>query len=265
MNNTILLEQFREKQVRIVRKSSKEAMIPINDIADAIDYERSTLHKLLKRNEEVLGRFKGMVITPTPGGPQEILSLNRDGVLGLLMKLDYHRINDEYKRQTIIDFQIWSIETLGRVLDGEVPNQDFQPWVEQAEQHLRFASVLAESSGVKTGIALATAITEAEKETGRSLEPYRQLLPSATHDIGNLTASDIGKKIGKSAQKVNQALLALGLQKQEIDFKDRKSWRLTSKGKTYGEEYPFVRNGHSGYQIRWNEAVLSLLSDIQSA
>lgn len=29
----------------------------------------------------------------------------------------------------------------------------------------------------------------------------------------------------------------------------------------YGEEMPYTRNGHSGYQIRWNVSVLDELSD----
>ena len=38
-----------------------------------------------------------------------------------------------------------------------------------------------------------------------------------------------------------------------------KERRITSKGKCYGKEMPFERNGHSGYQIRWNESVVDAL------
>lgn len=38
-----------------------------------------------------------------------------------------------------------------------------------------------------------------------------------------------------------------------------KEWRITSKGKNYGEEMPYERNGHSGYQIRWSKSVVEVL------
>ncbi|ACV64428.1 hypothetical protein Dtox_3720 [Desulfofarcimen acetoxidans DSM 771] len=54
-----------------------------------------------------------------------MVCLNRDGVIGLLMKMDFSRIRDESKRQTIVDFQVWAIETLGRIMDSDIPQQEF--------------------------------------------------------------------------------------------------------------------------------------------
>ncbi len=44
-----------------------------------------------------------------------------------------------------------------------------------------------------------------------------------------------------------------------------KEWRITNKGKCYGEEMPYERNGHSGYQIRWNDSVVSVLAEDKTA
>jgi prophage antirepressor-like protein len=107
MSNVILLEQFKNKPIRIVRRSN-EVMVPLNDIADALEYNRAVLHQLVKRNEAVFKHFKGISVIIIPGGSQETLCLSRDGVLDLLMKLDYHRIKDETKKQLIIDFQVWA-------------------------------------------------------------------------------------------------------------------------------------------------------------
>jgi hypothetical protein len=260
MSNVILLEQFKNKPIRIVRRS-KEVMVPLNDIADAIEYDRKSLRNIIDRNNEVFKHFKGRVIMTSPGGSQETICLSRDGVLGLLMKLDYHRIKDETKKQLIIDFQVWAIETLGQVIDGNITETKLEPWVEAAEQHIRFAKILAESTGIKPGIAYAAAINEAEKEIGRPLDNYRKLIPAAEHDTGYLTAGEVAKKVGMSTIKLNKRLAQLGLQEQQIDTKGRKNWRLTQEGKEYGEEFPFVRNGHSGYQIKWNESILTMLSD----
>ena len=35
--------------------------------------------------------------------------------------------------------------------------------------------------------------------------------------------------------------------------------RLTDKGREYGEEKPYSKNGHSGYSIAWNKKVLDIL------
>lgn len=259
MDETILLERFRDKQVRIVRRG-QEALIVLNDIADAITYDRSALRQLLKRGEEVFEGMVGKVMIPSPQGIQEHLAVNRDGLVGLLVKIEYKRVKDPEKRQLIIEFQRWAIKKLGQIVAGELPQEEFHPWAERAEQHLRFAKALAETSGVKPGIALAAAIDVAEKEIGRSLEVYKRLLPPAEHETAYLTASDIGQRVNLTAVKVNKLPQQLGLIEQREDAKGQKVWRLTERGKEYGEEFPFVRNGHSGYQVKWNEQVLGLIS-----
>lgn len=258
MNETILLEHFRDKQVRIVRQG-KKAMIPVNDIADALEYSREVLRRLVNRNIEVLRPFVGKTVMVSPGGVQETLCADRDGVIGILMKLDYNRVKDPEKRQMIIEFQHWAIRKLGQIMAGEIQPEEFQPWAERAEQHLRFAKALAEASGVKPGIALAAAIDMAEREIGRSLESYKQLLPPAEHETAYLTASEIGQRMNLRAVEVNKLLQQLGLIEKREDVKGRKVWRLTERGKEYGEEFPFVRNGHSGYQVKWNERVLDFI------
>ncbi|WP_257205579.1 hypothetical protein [Bacillus cereus] len=61
-----------------------------------------------------------------------------------------------------------------------------------------------------------------------------------------------------NAKGVNQLLLEKGMQVKD------KEWRLTDEGKKYGEELPYKRNGHSGYQIRWNNNVVDLLVEMGS-
>lgn len=260
MSNIVLMEQFRDKEVRIIKQSPKEAMIPLNDIADAINYDRQSLRDLLKRNNELFESYKGSSIILTPGGPQEVICLNRDGVIGLLMKLDYNRIKDELRRKTIIEFQRWAIDTLSKILNGEMPQVEFQPWAEIAGEHLKWAKLLTEATGVKPGIAFAQGINQAQIETGRDLSEYQKLLPPAEHETAHLTPTDIGKHLGISARKINTLLSEIGLIKQHKDEKGNKYWRITEKGEEYGEEFPYVRNGHSGYQIKWNEDILSQIN-----
>ena len=70
----------------------------------------------------------------------------------------------------------------------------------------------------------------------------KELIPPAEHDTGFLNPTAIGAKLGISAKDTNLLLKNAGLQ-----MKIGKEWRITNKGKNYGEEIPYERNGHSGY------------------
>lgn len=108
---------------------------------------------------------------------------------------------------------------------------------------------------VKRGIALSQAIDIVGGGRNINLNNLKKLLPSAEHETGFLNATQIGEKLGGlKAKTVNRMLKDLALQ-----YKDDKCWRITSFGMEYGEEMPFTRNGHSGYQIRWNEKLIDLL------
>mgnify|MGYP002626271471 CR=1 FL=1 len=109
---------------------------------------------------------------------------------------------------------------------------------------------------VQHGIALAHCINAAEKNHQVDLSEFKNLLPPAEHEIGYLTATQIGKNIGKSAQYVNKKLL-------EFEFQEKDGhggYILTDKGKDYGEAMPFERNGHAGYQIKWAEEIVKLFN-----
>jgi len=123
-------------------------------------------------------------------------------------------------------------------------------------QHFNIAETIIQKTGIKSGLAYAVAISEAEKETGYSYDEYKKLLPSAEHDIGSFNPTQIGEKLGGiKAQQVNKMLEKLGLQ-----VRKGKNWRLTEQGKEYGEEKPFTRFGHSDYKISWHEKVLDYLT-----
>ena len=52
------------------------------------------------------------------------------------------------------------------------------------------------------------------------------------------------------------------LEKAGLQYRDdspKKNWRIANKGKQYGEEMPFTRNGHTDYQLRWHEKVVDVL------
>nr|DAJ09142.1 MAG TPA: hypothetical protein [Caudoviricetes sp.] len=123
------------------------------------------------------------------------------------------------------------------------------------KQHFNIAETIIQATGIKPGLAFSVAINEAEKETGYSYDEYKKLLPSAEHNVASYNPTQIGKLLGKvKAQEINKRLEQLGFQE-----KKNKTWRITERGKQYGEEKPFARNGHSDYRILWHEKVLEKL------
>ncbi|SPF51207.1 putative SPBc2 prophage-derived antirepressor protein YoqD [Candidatus Desulfosporosinus infrequens] len=123
------------------------------------------------------------------------------------------------------------------------------------------AEYLKEKLGISIGIAQAACIRAVETNSGLNLQDIAKCLPAAEHETGYLNPTEVGKRLGISAVNANKALLAKGLLEQQVDAKGNKDWRITEAGKPYGEEFPYVKNGHSGYQIRWNESVMEALTE----
>ena len=118
-------------------------------------------------------------------------------------------------------------------------------------QRLNMARDFSRVTGVPLGISVAKAIDDAEKLTGEDYDHWKRALPARTDEtpVPHLNATQLGAMSGLSAKEMNIQLEAAGLQ-TKVD----KSWRLTEAGKLHAEEYPFDRNGHSDYCIRWHES-----------
>ena len=116
-------------------------------------------------------------------------------------------------------------------------------------------------TGLKSGMALAQAIAFAEVNDNMNYEPIKQLLPPADHKTGYLNATQIGERLGLGKGAVAGRKANVVIKDCALQVKEGPDWRLTDKGTAYGEEMPYSRNGHSGYQIRWNESVLEILEE----
>ena len=111
--------------------------------------------------------------------------------------------------------------------------------------------------GVKRGIAITSAVASIEQKHDVSLGFVKELLPPAEHETGYMNPTEIGKRLGGIPPRtVNKMLAAKG-----TEYRQGNSWRLTEEGKEYGEEIPYTRNGHSGYQIRWSERIMELFEE----
>ena len=82
--------------------------------------------------------------------------------------------------------------------------------------------------------------------------------------LGEIVAKRLNLKNAIPAKKINEALEILGYQRQIIVGKTKKGknkteWNFTEQGKEYGNKFPYGKNGHAGYQIKWKESVIDIL------
>ena len=123
---------------------------------------------------------------------------------------------------------------------------------------LLIGDAVAKVPGVKAGIAMAATLTCIQENTGLVIETLRRALPAANESTCSHNATQLGKLAGSSAKATNQRLALLGFQFRN----ERDEWELTDAGKAWAEAMPFSRNGHSGYQILWNPAVVDQLKEV---
>jgi hypothetical protein len=242
-------ESFQGIPVRVITRDDKK-YIPLNDIADALHVDRSGLRKLHKRHGRTLNKYSCKDKMSSQGDQRrDVIFVTLHGMIGILNCVQPDASKNPDIEDKIVQFQQWAIETLTGIVTGEtVPARLLSDDVREA---LKVARIIHEETGVSLPIAQSFAL----EKVGAA--DWQKLLPAATMPSGYLTPTDIGNRIGKTARQVNLWLYNNKLQEQDVTSGD---WRLTEAGKMHAEEFPFTRNGHSGYQIKWRDSVLQLMN-----
>ena len=193
----------------------------------------------------------GIISKDTHGG-QEMLVVNESGLYALVMTSRKHEAKKF--RKWITSEVVPQIFRTGSYSIAQPQSQSVL--LKAASEIDPLSAILQNTFAVKRGIALSQAIDIVGNNYKLNFNSLKQLLPPADHETGYLNPTQIGERLGGlSAKVVNKLLAEAGLQ-----YRDGKDWRLTDMGKEFGEEMPYTRNGHSGYQIRWNEAIVDYLT-----
>lgn len=208
----------------------------------------------IQNHRDALSRLdddeKGVAITDTLGGKQNMSIVNESGLYALT--LTSRKPNAKKFRKWLTGEVVPSIFRTGSYSIA----QPQSILLKAASEIDPLSAILQNTFAVKRGIALSQAIDIVGDNYKLNFNSLKQLLPPAEHDTGYLNPTQIGERLGGlSAKVVNKMLAEAGLQ-----YLEGKDWRLTDAGKAYGEEMPYTRNGHSGYQIRWNESIVEYLS-----
>lgn len=231
--------------IRVVMREGEPWFIAA-DVCRALDI--SNVSDAVARLDE---DEKGIVLTDTPGGKQNTSIISEAGLYTLV--LSSRKPEAKIFKRWVTHEVIPSIRKTGSYLVEQSLNKP------ATDAFIDMKTLAAEiqnwRTGVKEGIAFSLAIDIAGEMHNAPLHSLKQLLPPAEHETGFLNATQIGERLGGiPPQAVNKLLAGKGM-----EFKVGKNWRLTELGKEYGEELPYTRNGHSGYQIRWSEKILDVL------
>lgn len=249
MNQQLVPFDFEGRPVRVVTDPQGEPWFVAADVLATIGLDRKALERL---DEDE----KGVSSIHTPGGGQEMTTVNEPGLYTLVLgsrKAEAKRFKRWVTHEVLPSIRkTGSYAVPGALASLPAPTQD------RVTALLLIGEAVAKVPGVKAGIAMAATLTCIQENTGLAVETLRRTLPAANEPICSLNATQLGKLAGLSAKATNRRLAALGLQNRN----DRDEWELTDAGEAWAEAMPYSRNGHSGYQILWNPTVVEQLRKV---
>ena len=250
--STIIPFQFETHALRVQVDDSSQPWFNANDVCEALQLgnARQALESHVDADD-----VQKLDTIDSLGRTQRANHVNESGLYALILG----STKDAAKR-----FKRWvtsevlpSIRKTGAYATPAVaalpaPTQD------RVSSLLLIGDAVAKVPGVKAGIAMAATLTCIQENTGLVIETLRRALPAANEPTCSHNATQLGKLAGSSAKATNQRLAHLGFQFRN----ERDEWELTDAGKAWAEAMPFSRNGHSGYQILWNPAVVDQLKEV---
>lgn len=248
MKQQLVPFDFEGSQVRVVTDAQGEPWFVAADVLSTISLDRKALERL--DDDE-----KGVNSIHTPGGTQEMTTVNEPGLYALVLgsrKAEAKRFKRWVTHEVLPAIRKTGSYAVPAMAALPAPTQD------RVTSLLLIGEAVAKVPGVKAGIAMAATLTCIHENTGLTIETLRRALPAANEPICSLNATQLGKLVGLSAKTTNLRLANLGLQVRN----ERDEWELTEPGEAWAEAMPYSRNGHSGYQILWNPSVAQELREV---
>ena len=243
--------QFEGRQVRVITDKQGEPWFVAADVCAclAIRNPSDTLNRL--DDDE-----KGLGLTETPGGEQSMSTVNEAGLYNLV--LGSRKPEARRFKRWVTHEVLPAIRRTGRYAIPDAAAALPSAQRDRVSALLLIGDAVARVPGVKCGIAMAATLTCIQENTGLATESLRRALPATEEPICSLNATGLGQLLGMKAKDTNQHLAACGLQIRN----QRGEWELTDAGRPWGEALPYCRQGHSGYQILWNSAVVDVVREL---
>lgn len=252
MSNIIPFE-FENHTVRVNLDADNEPWFNANDICKALEHgnARQALESHVDKDD-----VQKMDVIDSLGRNQRANHVNESGLYALILGSNLPKAK-KFKRWVTHEV-LPSIRKTGvYAAPASIPSLT-QPTQDRVNALLMIGEAIAKVPGVRPGIAMAATLTCIHENTGLAIETLRRALPINNEPICSMNPTSLGEHLGLSARAVNRCLSVLGYQRRN----ERDEWELTEAGQAWGEALPYSRNGHSGYQILWNPAVLEQLKEV---
>jgi prophage antirepressor-like protein len=243
--------EFESHALRVNLDAAGQPWFVAADVCAALDLPET--HKAIARLDD---DEKGRNSIPTPGGQQDMSMVNESGLYNLV--LGSRKPEAKRFKRWITHEVLPSIRKTGSYASATSVSALPSPTQDRVSSLLLIGEAVAKVPGVKHGIAMAATLTCIHENTGLSIETMRRALPANDEPIAAMNPTKLGQQLGMAARSVNARLAAMGLQLRN----DRDEWELTEAGQAWGEALPYSRNGHSGYQILWNPAVIDQMKEV---
>ena len=243
--------EFESHALRVNLDAAGQPWFVAADVCAALDLPET--HKAIARLDD---DEKGRNSIPTPGGLQEMSVVNESGLYNLV--LGSRKPEAKRFKRWITHEVLPSIRKTGAYASPMSVTALPAPTQDRVTALLLIGEAVARVPGVKHGVAMAATLTCIQENTGLSIETMRRALPTNDEPIAAMNPTKLGQHLGMAARSVNARLAAMGLQLRN----ERDEWELTEAGQAWGEALPYSRNGHSGYQILWNPAVIDQMKEV---
>ena len=243
--------EFESHALRVNLDAAGQPWFVAADVCAALDLPET--HKAIARLDD---DEKGRNSIPTPGGQQEMSVVNESGLYNLV--LGSRKPEAKRFKRWITHEVLPSIRKTGAYASPMSVTALPAPTQDRVTALLLIGEAVARVPGVKHGVAMAATLTCIQENTGLAIETMRRALPTNDEPIAAMNPTKLGQHLGMAARSVNARLAAMGLQLRN----ERDEWELTEAGQAWGEALPYSRNGHSGYQILWNPAVMDQMKEV---
>lgn len=242
----------------------KKCML-VRDIASIHDKEVKYINKLINSNIERFGD-NDILDLKTGGFDEPVFKMKEQGIftqaqignaknIYLLSERGYAKllkIMDDDKAWEIYDKFVDEYFTMRKIIREEI--KPVKKLEERSNTEILKDNGLALNElficmglNIPKELIVATAIETTKRETGYDFNEVKLLINKQDEESYH-TKSEICKRVGIKANKVNLALAVLGLQINGDSTV--RPWILTELGKEYAVERAFIKNGHQGYEIK---------------
>jgi len=240
--------------------------ISLRALAEYYDIKFSHATSKLKKHSKLFRDLNEDRVTRSTSGYIYDLELSIRDAVSFLTLLNYQRYDDE-REEKLIRMRNWLTDTAEKLLTGEtvsmIPQSQNILLSEALKEEMKRADAMT-VIGVDISRAASACLAKLEDQFGEPLDYLRALVARRSDEyIPTLTATEIGKELGLSAQSVNNILEKLGYLKHDYRIKKtgakQKVWNLTQSGKVYGEIILERHGGADVQYILWRREIVEVV------